>query len=824
MGERRSTAEGTCGLWGASAVVAVMALTLAGPAAAQDPLSVQGPLVAQASAAGQQTITFDIAEQDLNAALLLFADRTGLQLVYDIGLVEGLRSASLNGSFMPSDALARLLAGTGIAFRVGEDDTVTLEPIAARQDDGTLRLGPVMVEGQDVYGTAQIGNLPPAYPGGQVASGTSIGFLGNRDIFDTPFATVGYTKEQIDRRQAKTIRDVLISNPAIRVQTFQGDANEAITIRGFRTDQVSTFDGFGGLIFGRRTPIAGAERVEAILGPSSFFTGAAAAASPIGSINIVPKRAGDESVTEIKGSFLSASNFGGALDVGRRFGDADRFGIRFNVERRDGDLGFGDASNENTNALLALDYTGDRFRLQSNLSFVQDNFEKQRPFIGISPGFPFPAVPDPDNVYALDGDFDEYTQYLGTIRAELDLTESLTLLAGYGRAHIDYEFLGPLYNIDNAAGDLSSFGVDRFDFVSEDRNQTGQIGLRGDLETGVLSHRLSVRAEIIERETFTETVGQGTGISSNLFNPTTPAFSPVEQPRSPSFDQTQTFYGVSFADTISVFDDRIQLTLGGRFQEFEIETRDPATGRTQTKVTQNALSPGFAILVKPTEQLSLYANYVEGLETGGTAPIGAVNAGQVLDPIQTEQIEFGAKYDFGNFGTSIAFYQIERASEFLDAATNVFGQFGEQRNRGIEWQFFGEPIEGLRAIGGIAFIDAELTEAADPATVGADAIAVANLQANLEIEKDIQAVDGLAVFGRMIYTGEAPQTLDRVQTVDSWFRFDAGFNWELDVEQQETFLRFQVDNLFDNEYFIARTDGVTIAEPRTYRLEVGLRF
>ncbi len=147
MGERRSTAEGTCGRWGsgASAVVAVMALTLAGPAAAQDPLSVQGPLVAQASAAGQEPVVFDIAEQDLNAALLLFADRTGLQLVYDIGLVEGLRSASLNGSFMPQDALTRLLAGTGIAFRVSDADTVTLERVALQDNGDTLRLGPVTV-------------------------------------------------------------------------------------------------------------------------------------------------------------------------------------------------------------------------------------------------------------------------------------------------------------------------------------------------------------------------------------------------------------------------------------------------------------------------------------------------------------------------------------------------------------------------------------------------------------------------------------------------------------------------------------------------------
>ena len=74
--------------------------------------------VATAAQTAQATITYDIAAQDLNAALLSFADRAGLQVVYDADLVEGLRSAPLNGGFTPADGLTQLLAGTGLGFRV----------------------------------------------------------------------------------------------------------------------------------------------------------------------------------------------------------------------------------------------------------------------------------------------------------------------------------------------------------------------------------------------------------------------------------------------------------------------------------------------------------------------------------------------------------------------------------------------------------------------------------------------------------------------------------------------------------------------------------
>ena len=48
--------------------------------------------------------------------------------------------------------------------------------------------------------------------------------------------------------------------------------------------------------------------------------------------------------------------------------------------------------------------------------------------------------------------------------------------------------------------------------------------------------------------------------------------------------------------------------------------------------------------------MSIYGNYIEALEQGVTAPPAAINAGEVFPPTETEQIEFGMKFDLNGLG------------------------------------------------------------------------------------------------------------------------------------------------------------------------------
>lgn len=161
-------------------------------AASQD-IAAQSPvLLAQAATARQ----FDIPAQALASALVAYSDATGIQFFFDSSLARGLQSPGVSGSMTTEDALRQLLAGTGMTYRFTNAGTVTLEKLPAQQ--GALNLAPVLVEGaRTAPSTAMLDNPPPAYAGGQVATGGQVGLLGNRDVMDTPFSTTNYTKKLI---------------------------------------------------------------------------------------------------------------------------------------------------------------------------------------------------------------------------------------------------------------------------------------------------------------------------------------------------------------------------------------------------------------------------------------------------------------------------------------------------------------------------------------------------------------------------------------------------------------------------------------------------
>lgn len=78
---------------------------------------VSSPAYAQASR------SFNIPAQPLGAALEAFAIQSGTQILFDKSQVEGKTSTAVVGSLAPSQALARIIAGTGMAMRQVNDST-----------------------------------------------------------------------------------------------------------------------------------------------------------------------------------------------------------------------------------------------------------------------------------------------------------------------------------------------------------------------------------------------------------------------------------------------------------------------------------------------------------------------------------------------------------------------------------------------------------------------------------------------------------------------------------------------------------------------------
>lgn len=86
------------------------------------------PSLAEPAAANSAAVyRFDIAAQPLYAALSQLAEQTGIQFVYSPDLVRSLQAPALSGSMTADQALQKLLAGSGLAHKAGQGNSVILE-------------------------------------------------------------------------------------------------------------------------------------------------------------------------------------------------------------------------------------------------------------------------------------------------------------------------------------------------------------------------------------------------------------------------------------------------------------------------------------------------------------------------------------------------------------------------------------------------------------------------------------------------------------------------------------------------------------------------
>lgn len=812
---------------GASAVLAAPPSALAQPVA---------PPVAQLQ---DQRQRYDIPAGPLAAALRSLASTANLLLTFTSEQTEGRRTAGIAGQYTAREALAALLANSGLQAVELENGAYLLRTAPAAST-GSERAAPTLPLVQVIgRSDAASSELPKAYAGGQVASGTRLGLLGNRDVFDTPFNVTGYTSEQVLNQHARDVSDVMLNNPSVRQSSdSRYGINNIFMIRGFMLFNDQSWDGLYGLVNDRRQGLSGVERVEVLNGPNALLNGVSPGQSVAGAINLVPKRAADVPVRRLIGEYLSDSSFGARLDVGQRFGSANEWGVRVNASSLGGDTPVDGNHARMSDIAVALDYRGDRFRIATDVVHSRQRIHGAVRGYALAPGLAVPEAPAPRrNVHQPYEYFENQDSFIST-RAELDLSAQATVFAAFGAAkRWEGSFATGAPRILDAAGNTSAnLGYPEVKY--HQASAVGELGIRGKLTTGPVTHRLTAAA------TSTRSTGESNPgyscrfgcesqtVFSNIYNPSgTPQAFPTDTPDIRDKVYRNRVSGLALADTLSLLDERLQFTAGLRYQKFNNQDYDyfsfgePSFGTVSERFDTSATSPAFAVVFKPTARLSLYANHIEGLEQGANAPQGTVNEFQRFPPFHTKQNEVGAKYDFGAFGLTLAAYEIKRPTTGIDD-NNVFSQEGEQRNRGIELNLFGEPVRGFRLLGGAAFNHARVTQAPDGANVGKKAVGVPDTQVNLYAEYDLPWLGGLTATGRYIHTSSAPFDAANNRFISRWNRLDLGVRYGFRLSDGKAVtLRANVENVSNSNYWASAVASRLIpGAPRTFLLSATVDF
>ena len=666
--------------------------------------------------------------------------------------------------------------------------------------------------------------LPEVFAGGQVARGARLGMLGNKDVMDTPFSVTSYTAKTLADLQTVTVADALERDPSVRSTGQSGGIVDSFFVRGFAIGEGNlgelAFDGVYGVAPNYRAFTEYAERVEVLKGPGALVYGISPNSGVGGVINIVPKRPLDEDLTRFTGSYASDSQVGGHLDISRRFGDENQFGVRFNGSLQGGDTAVDNQSRDVGIGAIALDYRGERLRLNLDYISQKESWEgASRPFT-IQPGVQVPSAPNGRTSLPQQWGWSDTKEQSLLLGGEYDLNDNLTVFAHAGGGRSDVKRRSDqVPRILNDAGDTSNipgyykFNVDR---------STADVGVRGLFATGPVTHTTTLMATRYTDE-LSRGINNGTLIRSNIYHPVDTPKQYINTPKVLRISETE-LSGIALTDTLGMLDDRIQLTLGMRHQAIESRNYN-ATGGVSARYDASANTPLLGVVVKPWEDVSLYYNYVEGLSKGDAAPGTASNAGETFAPYESKQHELGVKYEHGTFMTTVALFQIEKPSGET-GANGVYSVQAEQRNRGLELSMFGEVAPGTRLMGGVTFLDGELTQSATAANRGNKPVGVPDIQANLWAEWDTPGLEGFTLTGGAIYTDRQYVDQANTQQLDSWTRIDAGARYATKIDGRPTTFRATVQNVFDREYWsgVASYGAFSPGYPRTLQLSASVDF
>lgn len=771
-------------------------------------------LPAQSAPAGQ-LLTFDIPAAPVGQVLTRLANETGILLAAPPELLAGRLSGGVRGRYTRADALDQALAGTGLR---ATRDAPNQFRLSALPPATTTTLAPVTVTG-----SALDTGLPPVYAGGQVASGGRIGLLGNMSDMDTPFSATQYTSKLIEDQQAQNIGDVLVNDPSVRNTYSRGAGRDEFNIRGFTLFNYDvSFNGLYGVSPRNASSLIGVERVEVLRGPNALLNGMAPYGSVGGAINLVPKRAGAEPLNRYTLSYIGDSQFGAHADLARRYGDTQEFGVRLNVAGSGGDLPQ-DGSRENLGAVaLGLDYQGERLRVDGDINYQNRTTDARSGLLfPPPPGQDIGPAPDARRNFFPSWTYWKTKEWSGALRAEYDLSPDWSVYGAVGARKHDFESLQTSWLMLDSNGDIGAVPARLNESLL---SKTGEVGLRGRFHTGAVKHEPSVSASALDIDYSSARIRSRT-VFSNLYDPADLPKPDIARPGDLPKTSESRLYSVALADKISFLDDRVQFIAGVRHQRIESTNFDAATGRSTSDYAKSAVTPAFALTLRPTQRLSLYGNYIEGLSQGGTAPEGAINAGEVFAPEIAKQIEVGGKYDFGDFSTTLSAFKIDKPSSFLDPDTRRYVSNGQQRNRGLELLVQGDAAPGVRLLGGVAYTDARLTRTEGGVNDGNWAPAVPRFQFNAAAEWDTPFLPGLTVTARMLRTSQQYVDVGNTQTIPGWTRFDLGARYAFNASGTPMVVRATVENVFNKNYWqSAAREGLTVGAPRTVLLSVSAEF
>ena len=788
----KSTAGGWVKQWLGASVLTVSGLALL-------PLS-----VAQAQEQQSAQFNFALAAKPLPQALSDFSRVTGLSVIYTDEAPYGLNAPAVSGQMSATQALQRLLGGSGFTFRQIDARTLALEPVPS---DGALNLGATTINAVAESADSTSYQPPP----------TSSVMRSRGLLLETP-QTVNVVPAQVLRdQQPRNLDDALANVSGITQANTLGSTQDAVMLRGFGDNRNGSIMRDGMPIVQGRALNATAERVEVLKGPSSLLYGIQ---DPGGVVNIVSKKpqlVQSTSLTVRGSTFGNGKNgSGGNLDTTGPIGDSG-LAYRLIVDHEDEDYWRNFGTHRESMIAPSLAWYGDT----TKVVFAYEHREFLSPFdrgTAIDPKTNHPL--DIPATRRLDEPFNnmEGRSDLYRFEADHELNDDWTAHVGYSWNRETYDASQVRIISVNTNGTLTRSMDGTRGALTTDRFATAS--LEGKVKLGGMQHDLVFGLDDEYRKIYrAELIRQS---QRSAFSYVDPVYgNDVQGTTVSAKDSAQTDLlrsdSLFLQDAIHLTDQWI-LVGGARYQMYDQYAGKGVPFKANTDGNGQKWVPRAGLVYRYTDELSFYGSYTESFKPNSTiAPLtdGSVLQGN-LQPEESKAWELGTKLDMpGRITASAALFDITKrnvlVSETVSGET-VYSVAGEVRSRGLELDASGQLSDRWSLIGSYAYTDAEVTK--DPALQGKRLQNVAKHTGSLSAVYDVGSLlggDDLRVGAGARYVGQREGDAKNSFNLPGYTVADLFASYDTKIEGQKVKFQVNVKNLFDRTYYTSAASSVFVS-------------
>jgi catecholate siderophore receptor len=678
---------------------------------------------------------------------------------------------------------------------------------------------------------------------GVYSDSTSTATKTNTKLVNIPQSVTVLTKDYIRDQSFQTLTDATRYVPGVAIHQGEGNRDELV-IRGVDSSANFYVNGFRDDVQYFRD-LYNTQSIEVLKGPSALTFGRGAGG---GLVNRTLKEADGQRIYEATMQTGSYADKRVSLDAGQAVNE--NVAVRLNAfyENSDTFRDYGHFERYGFNPTVTLKPTDDT-KVKLSYEFYHDFrlADRGNPSLGIPGGATRfnPTVP-----FAPGGDLTTFfgSPIYNSARVEVQTgmavidhdfgngltVKNSTLYADYNRG---YRNVYPGGTGGGPGGgavtpDLSTLSLNAYQNNTPRENALNQTDFVYKTATGEVLHTVAFGTEfgrqtgLSRRDTgFFPNNGNKTFDVVNPFNPT--YFGPVVFTHSGTDANSKYRLNVASGyaqDQIEVTR-WLQLFVGARYDSFDLSALDLNTNITRNRVDEK-VSPRAAVIVKPTDSLSIYTAWSISYLPSSGDQFSTLNPGTlVLEPQRFENTEVGVKWNIQpKLLFTAALYELKRTNVPIADPNNpgFFFPSGAHEIRGFETAVTGYVTPDWQTTFGYAYTDARIASATSATIVAGNRVQLVPYNQFAWWNKYQIDPRWAASLGVIYFSDSFASSDDSVRLPGFW-RFDAGLFAKID----ETWsAQLNIENIFNKGYW-ATADGnnnISPGQGRTVRVSARARF